>query len=148
MARREDRGDIRVALEVGAALIDEAAARAAGSDAAILTDWSSQLRDSLKEAAAEVQTAKEALDAALAAGPAGPKGNAEARAADFALDTAWSATLDWLTAWSRLGVGTRFTVYLPSHATDANRIGAVAGARGTRRETMESAATDTRTARK
>ncbi len=54
----------------------------------------------------------------------------------------------WMTASSRLGEGTRFTVYLPSHATDANRIGAVAGARGTRRDTMESAATDSRTARK
>ena len=39
--RREDKADIRVALEVGAALIDEAAARAAaGGDAAILAEWS------------------------------------------------------------------------------------------------------------
>jgi starch synthase (maltosyl-transferring) len=51
--RREDKDDIRVALEVGATLIDEAAARAAGSDAAILTEWSAQLRHGL-EAAAEV----------------------------------------------------------------------------------------------
>jgi starch synthase (maltosyl-transferring) len=66
--RREDSGDIRVALEVGAALIDEAAARAAGSDAAILADWSLQVRNSLKEATADMTTLRAlALDPARAA---------------------------------------------------------------------------------
>ena len=66
--RREDMNDIRVALEVGAALIDEAAARAAGSDAAILTEWSAQLRGGLKEAAADVTVLRAlALDPARAA---------------------------------------------------------------------------------
>jgi starch synthase (maltosyl-transferring) len=66
--RREDMNDIRVALEVGAALIDEAAARAAGSDAAILTEWSAQLRDGLKEAVADVTVLRAlALDPARAA---------------------------------------------------------------------------------
>ena len=66
--RREDRNDIRVALEVGAALIDEAAARAAGSDAAILTEWSAQLRDGLKEVVADVTVLRAlALDPARAA---------------------------------------------------------------------------------
>jgi starch synthase (maltosyl-transferring) len=66
--RREDMNDIRVALEVGAALIDEAAARAAGSDAAILTEWSVQLRDGLKEAVADVTVLRAlALDPARAA---------------------------------------------------------------------------------
>ncbi len=51
--RREDGSDIRLAVEVGAALIDEAAARAAGSEAAILTDWSLQLREGLKQGAAD-----------------------------------------------------------------------------------------------
>ena len=54
-------------LKAGAALIDEAAARAAGSDAAILTEWSSQLRDSLKDAAAEITALRAlALDPARA----------------------------------------------------------------------------------
>ena len=67
LERREDKGDIRVALEVGAVLIDEAAARAAGSDAAILTDWSGQLRSLLKDAAADVMALKAvALDPARA----------------------------------------------------------------------------------
>ena len=54
----------------------------------------------------------------------------------------------WMTAWSRLGEGTRFTVYLPNNATEANRNGAIAGGRATRREPMESAPTDTRTSKK
>ena len=67
LRRREDKSDIRVALEAGAALIDEAAARAAGSDAAILAEWSSQLRDSLKDAAADVTALRAlALDPARA----------------------------------------------------------------------------------
>jgi len=66
--RREDMNDIRVALKVGAALIDEAAARAAGSDAAILTEWSAQLRDGLKEVVADVTVLRAlALDPARAA---------------------------------------------------------------------------------
>ena len=44
LERREDRADIRMALHVGSALIDEAAARAEGSDRSILTEWSAQLR--------------------------------------------------------------------------------------------------------
>jgi starch synthase (maltosyl-transferring) len=68
LERREDKNDIRVALEVGATLIDEAAARAAGSDAAILTEWSAQLRDGLTEAAADVLALRTlALDPARAA---------------------------------------------------------------------------------
>jgi starch synthase (maltosyl-transferring) len=43
-ARRDDPADIRAALQVGGALIDAAAGRAAGSDAAILAEWAAQLR--------------------------------------------------------------------------------------------------------
>ena len=42
--RREDRTDVGVALLVGSALIEEAAVRAAGSDAVILREWAEQLR--------------------------------------------------------------------------------------------------------
>jgi starch synthase (maltosyl-transferring) len=57
-----------LALQSGAALIDEAAAKAAGSDAAILTAWAGQLRETVKDAAAEVSAQKAlALDPARAA---------------------------------------------------------------------------------
>ena len=84
--RREERGDLQVALAVGAALIDEAAARAAGSDAAILSEWSGQLRDSLKDPAAEITGFKAlALDPARAA--------IVARYADRTLSTASTRAL-------------------------------------------------------
>jgi starch synthase (maltosyl-transferring) len=68
LERREDEGDIRLALRAGAALIDEAAARATGSDAVILKDWSRQLLAILKDRAAESAAQKAlALDAARAA---------------------------------------------------------------------------------
>ncbi len=66
--RREERSDMRLAMEVGAALIDESAARAGGSDAAILTDWSGQLRELLKDADADIPAYRaSALDPARAA---------------------------------------------------------------------------------
>jgi starch synthase (maltosyl-transferring) len=84
--RREEKGDLQVALAVGAALIDEAAARAAGSDAAILSEWSGQLRDSLEDPAAEITGFKAlALDPARAA--------IVARYADRTLSTASTRAL-------------------------------------------------------
>jgi len=66
--RREDKSDILVALQVGAALIDEAAARAVGSDAAILTEWSGQLLDMVNAPLAQIAAQKAlALDPARAA---------------------------------------------------------------------------------
>jgi starch synthase (maltosyl-transferring) len=66
--RREDKGDILVALRAGAALIDETAARASGSDAAILKEWSGQLLEFLKDSTAEFAAQKAvALDPARAA---------------------------------------------------------------------------------
>jgi len=65
LERRDDPADLRTALEVGAALIDEAAGRAAGGDAAILAEWSAQLR-AAKAADPAAQKAM-ALDAARAA---------------------------------------------------------------------------------
>jgi starch synthase (maltosyl-transferring) len=68
LERREDKSDILVALQVGAGLIDEAAARASGSDAAILTEWSAQLRENAKNATTEAAAQKAlALDPARAA---------------------------------------------------------------------------------
>ena len=67
LERRDDRADIRTALAVGATLIDEVAARAAGSDAAILTEWSAQLRTAGTGAGVDAGAQKAmALDAARA----------------------------------------------------------------------------------
>jgi starch synthase (maltosyl-transferring) len=59
LERRDDEGDIRVALQVGAQLITESAARAGGSDTTILLEWAQQLR--------QAATDSEALPAALKA---------------------------------------------------------------------------------
>jgi starch synthase (maltosyl-transferring) len=67
LERREILGDIRVALQVGSALIDEAAGRASGSDAAILIEWSAQLRAAAADAGVDGGAQKAmALDAARA----------------------------------------------------------------------------------
>jgi starch synthase (maltosyl-transferring) len=71
LERRDDLADIRVALQVGARLILEAAARATGSDAAILKDWSSALQamseTSLADSAAQKSLALDPARAAIAA---------------------------------------------------------------------------------
>ncbi len=68
LERREDRADIRMALHVGSALIDEAAARAEGSDRSILTEWSAQLRKIADDTHADPTAHKAmALDSARAA---------------------------------------------------------------------------------
>ena len=108
--RREDRSDIRLAVEAGAALIDEAAARAAGSDAAILTEWSLQLRASLKEASAEVTALRAlALDPARAA--------VVARYADQSL--AASATVDLLVDRKRAAFSSWYELFPRSAAVQS-----------------------------
>src|SRR6202789_333910 len=68
LERRDDRADIRVALQVGGALIHEAVARASGGDAAILAEWSAQMRTIAADVGAEPSAQKAlALDAARAA---------------------------------------------------------------------------------
>src|SRR5450631_377045 len=65
LERRTDPADIRMALQVGSALIDQAAIRAKGSDAAILTEWSAQLSAAIDDANANSDARKVlALDAA------------------------------------------------------------------------------------
>jgi starch synthase (maltosyl-transferring) len=67
LERREIEADIRAALQVGSALIDEAAGRATGSDAAILAEWSAQLRAAAADAGVDGGAQKAmALDAARA----------------------------------------------------------------------------------
>jgi starch synthase (maltosyl-transferring) len=68
LERREIEADIRVALLAGGALIDEAAHRATGSDAAILAEWSAQLRAAAADAGVDTDAQKAmALDPARAA---------------------------------------------------------------------------------
>jgi starch synthase (maltosyl-transferring) len=71
LERREELSDVRVALQVGAALALEAAARARGIDAADLAEWAALLRDRAKdESSAPPDTASLkalALDPAKAA---------------------------------------------------------------------------------
>jgi starch synthase (maltosyl-transferring) len=68
LERRDDPADIRMALAVGAALIDATAVRAVGGDAAILAEWSAQLRAAGADAGVDAGALKAmALDAARAA---------------------------------------------------------------------------------
>jgi starch synthase (maltosyl-transferring) len=74
LERRDDASDIRMALRVGAVLIDEAAARtsvagaAVAADAAILAQWSAQLRHAAQDDGADAHSQKAlGLDAARAA---------------------------------------------------------------------------------
>jgi starch synthase (maltosyl-transferring) len=114
LERREDRSDVRVALEVGAALIDEAAARAAGSDAAILTEWSSQLRDSLKETTADITTLR-----ALALDPA--RANVVGRYADRSL--AARAALDLIVDRKRAAFSSWYELFPRSAAAEMGQHG-------------------------
>jgi starch synthase (maltosyl-transferring) len=67
LERRVDRADVRVALQVGSALVDEAAARSAGGDAAILTEWSTRMSAAAENAGEDSVSLKAlALDAARA----------------------------------------------------------------------------------
>jgi len=70
LGRRDDPDDVRVALQVGSALIDDCAARSRGADAANLAHWASLLRASAGRdaAAADAESLKAlALDPARAA---------------------------------------------------------------------------------
>jgi starch synthase (maltosyl-transferring) len=67
LQRRDDADDIRVAVQVGAQLIDESAERAGGSDAAILREWAGQLRQAAHDPAADALAQRAlGLDAARA----------------------------------------------------------------------------------
>ncbi len=66
--RRDELGDIRVALEVGSGLISQAAARAQGADAANLSHWAVQLREAAERRDADPDSLKAlALDPARSA---------------------------------------------------------------------------------
>ena len=121
LERREDQADIRVALNVGAVLIDQAAGiaagRAAGGDAAILTDWSKQMRAATQDAGAESDALKSlALDAARA--------SIVGRHADSSFTTALSLQL--VADRKRAGYSTWYELFPRSTASAANRHGTFA----------------------
>jgi starch synthase (maltosyl-transferring) len=114
LERREDRADIAMAVQVGAALIDSAAERASGSDAAILREWSGQLRGVLAAANTDVATAR-----ALALDPA--RAGLVARYADRTL--AASSTWDLIVDRKRAGFSSWYELFPRSMAAQAGQHG-------------------------
>jgi starch synthase (maltosyl-transferring) len=112
LERRDDAADVRMALQVGAVLIDEAAARAAGSDAAILAEWSAQLRAAGADAEPSAQKAL-ALDAARAA--------IVARYADRSL--AATTALELVADRKRAGFSSWYEMFPRSAATEPGHHG-------------------------
>jgi starch synthase (maltosyl-transferring) len=110
LERREELSDVRIALQVGAALIDAAAARASGSDAAILAEWSSQLRATTQDAAAELAALK-----ALALDPA--RATIVARYADRSL--AATRTLDLIADRKRAAFSSWYELFPRSAAAES-----------------------------
>jgi starch synthase (maltosyl-transferring) len=108
--RRVDKSDILLALPVGAALIDEAAARATGSDAAILTEWSGQLLEISKDPTAEIAAQKAlALDPARAAIVArhADRGLAATQALELIVDRKRAAFSSWYELFPRSAAAER-----------------------------------------
>jgi starch synthase (maltosyl-transferring) len=112
--RREDGADIRAALGVGALLVDDAGTRATGSDAAILSEWSGQLRASQDDPRAEI-----AAQRALALDPA--RAGIVARYADRSLASA--STLELIVDRKRAGFSSWYELFPRSAATQAGQHG-------------------------
>jgi len=116
LARRTDRNDIRVALQVGGGLIDQAAARAKGVDAEILSDWAAVLRALANNEDANADPATltaTALDAARAA--------VVARYADRNLAT--TVTLELVADRKRAGFSSWYEMFPRSAAAAPDRHG-------------------------
>jgi starch synthase (maltosyl-transferring) len=115
LERRDDPADIRVALEVGAALVAQAAARAQASDASSLAEWSALLRRS----AADRAGADAASLKALGLDPA--RARLVARYADRSLANA--AVLEIHADRKRAGFSTWYELFPRSAAAGAARHG-------------------------
>jgi starch synthase (maltosyl-transferring) len=116
LERREDIADIRIALQVGSGLIDQAARRAAPNDAATLENWATLLRDAASGEAVHLDA--EALKA-MALDPA--RAAIVARYADRSL--AASATRELVADRKRAGYGSWYEMFPRSAATETNRQG-------------------------
>jgi len=114
LERRDDAADIAVALQVGGEIIDQAAAGASGSDAAILGEWSAQLRAAAADPGADPGAQKTlALDPARAA--------IVARYADRSL--AASMTREFVADRKRAGFSTWYEMFPRSAADEPGRHG-------------------------
>src|SRR5208283_978360 len=116
LARRTDRNDIRVALQVGGGLIDQAAARAKGVDAEILSDWAAVLRALANNEDVNADPATltaTALDAARAA--------VVARYADRSLST--TVSLELVADRKRAGFSSWYEMFPRSAAAAPDRHG-------------------------
>ncbi len=114
LERREDPADVRIALQTGAALIDAAAAAASGSDAAILAEWSAQLRSAAADPGADAGAQK-----ALALDPA--RAGIAARYADRSL--AATATLELVADRKRAGFSSWYEMFPRSAGSEPGRHG-------------------------
>jgi starch synthase (maltosyl-transferring) len=115
LQRRDDPGDIRIALEVGAALVARAAAQAAAADASSLTDWAALLQQS----AADQGIADAATLKALALDPA--RATLAARYADRR--HADAAVLEIHVDRKRAGFGSWYELFPRSAAPETARHG-------------------------
>jgi starch synthase (maltosyl-transferring) len=114
LERRDDPMDIRIALQVGAGLIDEAVGQANDSDAAILVAWSAALRKSAGDPDADPATLQAAaLDPARAA--------VVARYSDRSL--ASSVTLDLVADRKRAAFSTWYEMFPRSAAVEPGHHG-------------------------
>jgi starch synthase (maltosyl-transferring) len=114
MERREDLEDVRVALKVGGVIVSEAAARAVGSDAATLSEWSSLMRAVTDDATADMASMK-----ALALDPA------RAEILRRYADRRWAAveTLELIADRKRAGFSSWYELFPRSTAQEPGRHG-------------------------
>ncbi len=116
LERRDDLNDIRVALQVGAGLAEEAAGRARGTDAAALADWAAVLRRAAEDRSAGVDAASLK---ALALDPA--RARLAARHADRSL--ADNATLELVADRKRAGFSSWYELFPRSASPEPKRHG-------------------------
>jgi starch synthase (maltosyl-transferring) len=114
LERRDDEADIRTALQTGAALVEAATARAQGSDAALLGEWSAQLRAAANDENADIADMK-----ALALDPA--QGGIAAHHADRSFAT--SVTRELVVDRERAGFSTWYEMFPRSAAAEPGRHG-------------------------
>ena len=117
LERREDLPDVRMALEVGAALVREAAARARGNDAANLAEWASLLGARAKDDSAAAPDGESLR--ALALDPA--KASLVARYPDTRL--AAHASLEIAVDRKRAAFSSWYELFPRSAATEPTRHG-------------------------
>lgn len=116
LERRDDEGDIRIALKVGAALVEKASPRAGADDGAVLSKWSALLRDTADDPGNHLDAAGMK---ALALDPA--RASIVERYADRSV--ASSATLELIVDRKRAQYSTWYELFPRSAAAQPGRHG-------------------------